>query len=197
MSLVALEPLPRRRLLSVLAVSLPMAAVLRRRAFQATRRLDIPRLTALAEAILPTLLSRADVERTVAGFDRWLGGYRAGAELLHRYGASEIVRTPPSPAPRWAAQLDELDREAQRQHGRAYAAVDREQRRALVAAAIAAERSEGLPPVVEARHLAVALLSYWAGSTGAFDLAYRARINRLACRPLAENPDRPRALEGS
>ena len=186
----------RRTLLAILAVSYPSAVLRRRAAAQSARSLDPEVLRALAQAVLPTALDREAVQAAADGFGRWLTDYRGGAELLHGYGSATIRRTPASPVPRWAGQLQALDQEARRRHGRSFAAAGRGDRVALVEAALAPDGS-ALPPVAEARHVAVGLLAWWAGTPAAHDLAYRARIRPFNCRPLAANPEQPRPLESS
>jgi hypothetical protein len=176
----------RRYFLAQLAVLGPVAVASRRRAFQAASGLDRGRLTALAEVVLPSELGPAGVAAAVDGFSRWLAGYRPGAELLHGYGSGEIQRAPPSPAVRWAAQLRSL--------GAAFTSRSLETRRAEITTALEGERGPGLGAPVEARHVALGLLAWWAGTPGATDLCYRARIGKLGCRPLAENGVRPARL---
>jgi hypothetical protein len=186
--------LARRAFVLRLGASLPFAVARRRSARQAAAALDRERLLALAEAVLPGEVGAAGVAAAVDGFARWLAGYREGVELLHGYGASEIRRTPPSPASRWAAQVVALDRTARRDHDRAFVDLAPAERRELIAAALAEDRTDALPRVVDARHVAVGLLAWWAETPGAADLCYRARIGRLLCRPLDAAPDRPHAL---
>ena len=162
----------------------------RRRGVQAAARLDRPTLHAVAEVILPAEIGPAGRQAAVAGLERWLLGYRAGAELLHGYGSSEVRYLPPSPAPRFEGDLAMLDRAAQSGHGRPFAELSVDLRRGLIEAALAGAGGE-LPPVAEATHVAVGLLAHWTESSAGFDLAYQARINRFACRPLATSPARP------
>jgi hypothetical protein len=184
------DPVPRRRLLAVLAAASPMLVAQRRRAVRATTRLDRSALAALAEVVLPSEIGAEGRAAAVAAFDRWLQGYRAGAELLHGYGQAEIRQTPPSPAPRFEVDLATLDQAARRTRGRPFAGLSIAERRPLVETAIGAA-PQAIPATADATHVAVALLAHWAESAAGYDLAYRARINRFACRPLATNPDRP------
>jgi hypothetical protein len=176
----------RRLFLAQLSVLGPVAVASRRRAFQAASGLDRTRLAALAEAVLPSELGAAGFGAAADGFSRWLAGYRPGAELLHGYGSGEIQRAPPSPAVRWAAQLRAL--------GPGFGSASVAARRVQVESALEGERGPGLGAPIEAKHVAVGLLAWWAGSPGATDLCYRARIGKLSCRPLAENGVRPARL---
>lgn len=197
MNAIAAEPLSRRRLLAALAVASPILVAQRRRAFHAAKRIDRVALTALAEAVLPTVIGATGIAAAVDGFDRWLSGYRGGAELLHGYGSSEVRQTPPSPAPRFEADLVALEREARVRHGGGFSQLDLDARRALVEEMIQPHADSTIPPVAQAKHVAIALIGYWAGSTAGFDSGYGVRIGRFGCRPLATNPDRPARLGGA
>jgi hypothetical protein len=188
-------PLSRRRLLAVLTLSSPFLVARRRREVEAARRIDGATLSALAEAILPSAIGTSGRESAVAGFERWLAGYRGGAELLHGYGASEVRYAPASPAPRFEADLRALERAARARHGRGFGAIEPAARRALVESAISRFTDRSLPAPVGSQHVAIALLSWWAESPAGFNSGYAARIDRFGCRPLAANPDRPARLE--
>lgn len=155
--------------------------------------LDDALLRALAEVVLP---SEADVPAAVATFQAWLAGYDPVAEASHGYGTGELEYLPPDPAPGWNAQLDALDLEATKRHGRGFASLDADTRRTLVERALASERGTRLPSSLQARHVALGLLAWWCDSPGAHDLAWRARIAPNGCRPLAQSPDRPESIGG-
>ncbi|HEV8356980.1 MAG TPA: hypothetical protein VGQ17_09475 [Gemmatimonadales bacterium] len=181
----------RRRLIKGLAALAPLPFVARRFHGLAVADLDPALLRALGAAILPGELGGEGIERIVAGFERWLAGYREGAELLHGYGSGEIRRTGPSPALRWAGQLRELDQAARKAGGKPFAALDLPARQEQVRAALQGARLAGLPPVDRAPHLAVGLLAFFYGSAEAADLCYGARIGRNSCRPLDESSRMP------
>ena len=124
--------LPRRTLLQVLAASFPALALPRRAVAKEASSLERAALLALGGAVLPAELGEAGVGRVVGDFERWLAGYRAGAELLHGYGTAEVRRTGPSPAARWAAQLRQLDAGARKRYGTGFPALDPVRRRGLV-----------------------------------------------------------------
>jgi hypothetical protein len=115
--------------------------------------------------------------------------------MNHGYGTHEIVYGPAHPGPGWQAQLEALDVEARRRTGTGFRDVPVEGRRALVERQLAGETG-GLPSPARARHVAVGLLAHWATSSGAQDLAYRARIGRHACRGLADLGTPPGPLPG-
>jgi len=180
----------RRRFILGLAGLLPLPFVARRLHALAVSDLDPLLLRALAGAVLPQELGAARTARVTLDFQRWLTGYREGAELLHGYGTGEIRRQGPSPALRWAGQLRDLDAAARRNSGKGFATIGTPARQDLVRAALAGSRS-ALPPVERAPHIAVGLLALFFGSPEATDLCYESRIGRNGCRPLAESSRRP------
>lgn len=188
--------LPRRRLLGLLAVASPPMVALRRRAVRAVQQIDRSTLAALAEVALPTSIGKEERTATVAGFEKWLAGYRGGAELLHGYGTSEIHRAPPSPAPKWRAQLHALDEAARQRHARPFAEVDHATATALLEAALGDIHSPALPAIATAPHVALGLLAFWVDLPAGYDQGYGRHIGRFGCRPLAKSSDRPEPLGG-
>ncbi|HEU5217888.1 MAG TPA: hypothetical protein VFU23_04475, partial [Gemmatimonadales bacterium] len=155
---------------------------------------DPARLRALGVAVLPAELGASGVERAVAEFERWLAGYREGAELLHGYGTGDVHYAGPSPALKWSAQLADLDAAARKRHGASFATRSRAEREALVRAALGGISAGGLPQIDRAPHIALGLLAHFYSSAAAQDLCYRARIGKGTCRPLADSPRRPLPL---
>ena len=176
----------RRHFLLGLAALLPFPFLARRLHGSAVAALDSARLRALAGAVLPSELGAAGLERAVLAFERWLAGYREGVELLHGYGTGEIRLTGPSPALRWAAQLEAL--------GPSFVSRPHAERQARLRTALEAGRFAWLPPVDRAPHLAIGLLSFFYGLPEATDLCYQASIGRETCRPLEDAPRPPRPL---
>jgi hypothetical protein len=174
----------RRRFLLGVAALLPLPFVARRLHGFAVAGLDPARLRALAAAVLPSELGARGIERTTQAFERWLAGYREGVELLHGYGTGEIRLTGPSPALRWAAQLEAL--------GPSFVSLPLPERQARLRAALEGGRFGGLPPVDRAPHLAIGLLAFFYGLPEATDLCYQASIGRESCRPLEASPRPPR-----
>ena len=185
----------RRTFLLGLVVASPFAARKRRAAARSASTLDRETLKALGEVVLPAELGVGGLDAVVDGFARWLRGYRDGVELLHGYGTGELARTGPSPAPRWTAQLESLNREATRLGASRFASLSADQRRGLVDTALAHDALERMPALVDARHVAIGLVAYWAQSPAALDLCYGRRIGKQTCRPLAANRSRPDELE--
>ena len=186
----------RRAFLGALAAAVPAAVVVRRAHAAAVDELaaDSRTLRALAEVVLPSALGSAGIVAEVHAFQRWIAGYRDGAELLHGYGTSALEFAGPTPATRWAQQLDALDAAARKTHGRRFAALSLERRRELVERALVAIKAERLPQLTVAPHVALALLTHFYGSAAASDLCYDARIGKQQCRPLAQSPRKPLPL---
>ena len=191
--------LSRRAFVGVLAAAFPTALLVRQA--HAVAIDDIvarPRtLRALAEAVLPSELPQDRIAATVTGFQRWIAGYREGAELVHGYGTSKLDRAGPTPATRWATQLDALDADAARSHAREFAALTVEQRRSIVQTALDTIKTDGIPPIGRAPHVALALLAHFYSSAEATDLCYQSAIARQNCRPLSLSTRRPLPLAGS
>jgi hypothetical protein len=186
----------RRAFLAAVATAVPTAALLRRAHAAAVDTLATsPRaLEALGEAVLPSELGRAGTIAAVSDFQRWIAGYREGAELLHGYGTSKLEHAGPTPATTWAAQLDALDQTARREGARSFAALPVEGRRALVRAELEALHVTRIPPVGRAPHVALALLAHWYATADATDRCYEAQVGRQTCRPLATSARRPLPL---
>lgn len=157
--------------------------------------LDPVLLRALAHTVLPSELGEAGIERAAAGFGRWVAAYEPVAEADHGYGTDALEYLPAHPGPGWAAQLQALDLEARRRSGRGFAELDHAARQELVRRHLAGERS--LPRIEGARHVALGLLAWWVATPEATDLAYRARIAKETCRPLADAPAPPQPFAGS
>lgn len=161
------------------------------------RALDAALLAAVGEAVLPESLGAPGRARAVAAFARWLAQYTPVAEEMHGYGYAEITYTPSDPAPGWNAQLAGLDLLARRKHRRAFARLGVPLRRAVLQTQIGGAGGTRLPSSpLAATHVAVALMSHWAASSEATDLAYEARIMKGNCRSLAETSRLPLPLAG-
>ena len=188
--------LPRRRLLGLLAVASPSLVTLRRRAARAGQQIDRSTLGALADVALPASIGKEERAAVVAGFERWLAAYRGGSELLHGYGGSEVHRAPPSPAPKWRAQLKRLDEDARRRHARPFAELTHAAATALLKGALENIHTPALPAIATAPHIALGLLAFWVDLPVGYDQGYGAHVGRFGCRSLAKNPDRPEPLRG-
>lgn len=175
-----------------LAGLIPAAAVVRRAHAASIAYLAAApeTLDALGVAILPAELGRAQIGQVVAGFRRWIDGYRENAELNHGYGNSRLRFTGPTPATRWTKQLDDLDSAARAAHGVSFAALSVVQRQEIVKPLIVAER--GIPSRPDGgTHVALALLGLFYGSPLATDLCYEAAIGKNTCRSLGDSSKHP------
>ena len=158
--------------------------------------LDDALLVALAAAVLPTELGAEGSRRAARAFATWVGGYVAGAEMLHGYGTAELRTAPALPLARWRTQLAALDAGSRQLHRLAFAEAGVAQRQAVVRQALAGGRVAGMPAVAGAAHVALALLAHFYDSPAATDLCHRARIGRNQCRPLGTASRRPLPLAG-
>jgi len=185
--------LSRRSFLSSLAAALPLAVLVRRAHAAAVIHLesDPATLDALAAAVLPSELGRAGTTRVAREFRDWGTKYREDAELVHGYGTSRLRATGPTPLTRWTTQLDELEAQAQSKHQQRFRDLGVEQRADLVRAALAGQRLDRMPAVVDANHVAVALLAHFYDSPTATDLCYNAHIGKQTCRPLSAQARKP------
>jgi hypothetical protein len=132
--------------------------------------------------------------REAAAFRDWAAKYKENAELVHGYGTSRLRSTGATPLTRWTAQLDQLDADAQRLRQRRFRDLSAGDREQVVRDALNAERIDRMPAVVDANHVAVALLAHFYDSPGAADLCYEAQIGRQTCRPLAAQASKPRPM---
>ena len=162
---------------------------------QGPRTLNAALLAALGDTVLPESLGATGRASAVREFAAWIAAYTPVAEEMHGYGEAEITYTPADPAPGWNAQLEALDLLARRSKRRGFAALSLAARRDIVRRQLSSVRGASLPsnPLV-APHVAVALLAYWAGTYGAHDLAYNARVMRGECRGLANVTRKPLPL---
>ena len=183
----------RRAFLGTLAAAIPAATLVRRAHALAVDDLAADRrsLHALAEAVLPSEIAVAPV---VAGFQRWIAGYRDNAELLHGYGTSALERSRPSPATRWTAQLDALDATARRLHRRPFAEIPLLVRQTMIQRDLDVLKADRIPNIARAPHVALAMLAHFYSSAEATDLCYQASIGKQQCRPLATSSRKPLPL---
>ncbi len=141
-------------------------------------------LSALADTVLPASLGTAGQRAAVTAFVAWCDGYEPVAEEMHGYGYADVRYLPADPVPAWRAQLDALDRLSQRVHHAPFASRSLAERQALVAQATRSVRGERLPSPLAANHVAIALLSHWASTPRAWDLALGVQVAPMTCRTL-------------
>ena len=140
---------------------------------------DETRLRALADIVLPGELGGTGRSRVVTSFLSWLRDYRANVDTDHGYGFPRLRRTAASPGAKYAAQL---------------AALDGNDLRGAVEAAIVAAKVERLPARPDGGHVATDLMAFYFNSVEGNDLAYRAAIGRDTCRALEGSQNRPAPL---
>lgn len=156
--------------------------------------LDPTMLRGIAEVVLPREIGNDGFDGVSRAFAQWIAAFRPGVELVHPYGSAQLRQTGESPAPRWRAQLADLDRAARNEHRRPFPSLTTDQRRALLLAALAEERTNRMPDPLTANHVALALIAWYYETPEANDLCYDARIGRNQCRPLVNASRRPLPL---
>lgn len=182
----------RRRALRTLgtaAAALPLARV--RLGAQELPADDALVLRDVAATVLPSALGPNGQDAAVDAFLRWVRDYREGVPLSHGYGHPRLVRSGPSPAPRYAGQLAALVRAARARGGR-FGALPLATRRALLDEALTAAAVDRLPARPDGRHVVADLMAHYFRSSAANDLCYDAAIGRHTPRPIALTTQRPR-----
>ena len=161
-----------------------------------TRTLDRRTLDAVGDVVLPSTIGSAGRAQAVEAFVTWVDEYDPVAEEMHGYGYADVRYLPPDPAPGWQSQLIGLDLLAQRMRQRSLAECDAAQRLEVLTAALATVDAQRLPAPLGAPHVALALLSHWANSPGAWDLALEATVAPNTCRQLDGIDAKPRRAFG-
>jgi hypothetical protein len=153
-------------------------------------------LDAVGTAVLPSELGNTGVAAAVAAFVVWADGYDPVAEEMHGYGYSDIRYLPADPAPAWRAQLTALDLLARRSLRKSFVELTVGQRRAMIANAVQGVPGDRLPSPIDASHVALALLSHWASSPDAWDLALGVKVQGGSCRVLGDANAKPVPMTG-
>src|ERR1043166_87311 len=180
----------RRTLLQWLASVAAMLPLARVRLLGQPRELTpeaVAFLRELAPTVLPASIGGARVSATVDRFVAWTRGYQEGVAMAHGYGHPRLQKTPPSPVPRYAAQLAAAARAA----GGNWSGLDLEKRRAILDEAFAKSSVRGLPPRPLGQHVIVDLMALYFRSSEANDYCYSAMIQREVCRPIAITTRKP------
>lgn len=154
-------------------------------------------LRALADVVLPAGALGADgMDEAVRDFSAWVDGFEPAAELDHPYLTGELRYGLPHPGPRWAAELEAMELEAERRTGTAFSALAPDARRTLAEEVIRRADSGGLPGnPAAADHVVLGLLAWFYGTSKANDLCYGAEVGRHLCRGTPSLPQEPRPLE--
>ena len=153
-------------------------------------------LDAVGEAVLPAELGVKGREAALGAFVAWADGYDPVAEEMHGYGYSDIRYLPPDPSPAWRAQLSALDLLARRSRQKPFVALPIEARRELITLALQGQRGDRLPDPLAAQHIALAVMSHWAASSDAWDLALGAKVQPSNCRVLGDADAKPLPIIG-
>ena len=148
------------------------------------RGFDRALLDAVATAVLPAALGATAIRAATDAFVAWADGYEPVAEEMHGYGYADVRYLPADPSPAWRAQLTALDLLARKRSTENFATLPLTQRQELLTAALRDQRGERLPAPLDARHIAVALLSHWSSGPDAWDRALGARVSAGVCRTL-------------
>jgi hypothetical protein len=157
---------------------------------------DAATLEAIAEIVLPSDLGADGRTRVVAAFLAWIKDYKEGADRGYGYGASTLsAPSGPSPAARYPEQLTALDATARTSGAASFAALPATARRAQIEASLTAMPGGArLSARPSGANVIADLMGFYFNSADAWNLAYRARIDRDSCRALAGSEQPPAPL---
>jgi len=153
-------------------------------------------LAAVGAAVLPAELGEQGERAAIKSFVAWADGYDPVAEEMHGYGYSDIRYLPADPSPAWRAQLTALDLLARRSRQKPFTQLPVDARRELLTVALHGVAGERLPDPLTAPHVALALMSHWASSADAWDLALGAKVQTGNCRVLGDANAKPLPITG-
>jgi hypothetical protein len=153
-------------------------------------------LDAVADVVLPTELGAKGRDVATGQFIAWIDAYDPVAEEMHGYGYADIRYLPPDPAPAWRAQLTALDLLARKSKQKTFAKLSLDARREVLLVALNGHAGERLPAPLDATHIAIALLSHWASTPDAWDLALGAKVLPNSCRVLGDANAKPLPIIG-
>ena len=190
----------RRTLLQSLAAALlstPLGRLRLRAQAAPLTASEIATLEAIAEVVLPSAAGHAGRQNAVAAFVSWVRNYKEGADRGYGYGSSTIAAPAgPSPAARYPSQFAALDESARARGAAAFAALPLDARREIVEGSLNAGQGVArLPARPTGANLIADFMGLYFSSEAAWNLAYRAQINRDSCRAL-EGSDRAPAPMG-
>jgi hypothetical protein len=147
----------------------------------------------VAATVLPSAMGSKGQNEAVDSFLRWIRDYQEGVALSQGYGEPRLVKSGPSPAPRYTTQLIALQQAAQARGGR-FGALPIDARRELIDTAFKAADVRNLPARPDGRHVVADLMAHYFRSSGANDLCYNARIGRNTYRAIRVTTVRPAPL---
>lgn len=157
---------------------------------------EIVALRALAEVTLPESIGADGRDIVVDRFVAWVKNYREGADMGHGYGSSTLRRpSGPPPARQYPSQFAALDAAARSAGAASFAALAKDQRRAIVEAALdAPERVTRLPGTPTGANLVADFMGFYFNSPDAFDVCYGRDIGADRCRSLTGSEQEPSRL---
>lgn len=181
------------RLAGAVAAAVPLSSL---RAFAwapSSPTLNTATLDAIAEAVLPSVLTVEERADAVRAFVEWVAGYRPAADAGHGYGNSRLRKTPPSPASAYPDQLAALEAAAKAEGAASLSALAVAARRRVIEAALTTPaRVTQMPSQPNGVHVVADFMGrFFHGQTG-YNLAYQAAIYREECRGL-DGSDAPPA----
>ena len=149
----------------------------------------------VARTVLPSAIGAKGQDEAVDNFLRWLREYQEGVPLSHGYGEPRLVRSGPSPAPGYGAQIAGLQQAATDRGGR-FGALPLDVRRSILDTAFKSAGVQGLPARPEGKHVVADLMAHYFRGSAANDLCYNSRIGRNTYRAIRMTTVRPRPLAG-
>jgi hypothetical protein len=147
----------------------------------------------VAATVLPSSIGRKGQDDAVDAFVRWIRDYQEGVALSHGYGEPRLVKSGPTPAPRYASQIAALEQSARSRGGR-FGALPLEVRRELLELAFNAADVRNLPGRPDGKHVVADLMAHYFRSSSANDLCYNARIGRNTYRAIRVTTVKPAPL---
>lgn len=187
------------RLVGAVAAALPLSSLRALAWAQSAPALNTATLGAIAEVVLPSVLTARERADAVTAFVGWVAGYRAGADAGHGYGNARLRRTASSPASAYPDQLAALEAAAKAEGAASLSALAIDARRRVIEAALTTPtRVTQLPSRPNGAHVVADFMGqFFHGQTG-YNLAYRAAINREDCRGLdgSDAPPAPLPVRG-
>jgi len=181
--------------LSLLAVR-PVRALARMLQAPPFSTREIETLSAVADVVLPSALSAQDRKRVVDRFVAWFVNYKQGADMGHGYGASTL-RQPSgaSPVSRYPAQFAAIESAARERGGSTFASLPIPARREIVEKLLNEPQPVNrFPAQPTGANLVADLMGGYFTSADAWDLCYRAEIQRDNCRTLDDSANQPRTM---
>jgi len=158
---------------------------------------EIETLHALAEVVLPAEIGADARRKAVTTFVAWFANYRQSADMGHGYGASTLrAGSGASPFSRYASQFTALDASARARGGQTFRVLPAPDRRAIVEQLLNDPQPVSrLPAQPTGANLVADLMGSYFTSADAWDVCYRAEIQRDSCRTLDNSAEPPRPVK--